>query len=216
MGRRKIRRRRRSGRRLKALLVLALPVLLCAMTLRWADGRLRAQLHALAAMQASSAQEHAMADAVLHALSDVQSDALVHIFQNDAGQIVSIQTDALAVNRLKGQIAMTASGALTTGAHTVRIPLGSLTGLDLLAGRGPGIAVRVQTAGYASAEIRSAFTSAGINQTLHRMTLDVSAVLTISMPHNIHKQALHYDVCIAETVIVGMTPDVYAGLNNGE
>jgi sporulation protein YunB len=209
-------RRRRFGRRVRVLLALSLPVLLCVLTLRWADARLGGQLHALAAMQAASTQEHAMADAVLNALSGVKSDSLVHIFQNDAGQIVSVQTDALEVNRLKGRIALAATGALTDGGQTVRIPVGSLTGLDILAGRGPGVAVRVQTAGYASAQIRSAFTGAGINQTVHRLTLDVTAVLTISMPHYIQKQALHYDVCIAETIIVGETPDVYAGLNNGE
>lgn len=157
-----------------------------------------------------------MANAVLSALSGVETQSLVHVLQNSDGQVVSIQTDAISVNRLKGQIALAAGAALASPRHTVRIPFGSLTGLDLLAGRGLKIPVPVQTAGFASAQIQSEFDDAGINQTRHRLTLNVHAELTVSMPHMTRSLPMQYDVCIAETIIVGTVPDVYANMNHGE
>ena len=47
------------------------------------------------------------------------------------------------------------------------IPIGSLTGSTLLAGRGPRITVRMESVGSSEANFRNAFTSAGINQTQH-------------------------------------------------
>ena len=76
----------------------------------------------------------------------------------------------------------------------------SLPELDQLLNTAPGHAAAV----------------AGVNQTLHRMTLDVHAVLTVSMPRHTVQRTLQYDVCIAETIIVGTVPDFYANIEHGE
>ena len=207
-----MRRRRRMYRRsrLRPWLCLLLVIAAVWLLLVWADARLRPQLHALAAMQAMQAEEHAMNDAVLRALGDGQYDSLVTVVQNDAGRVSSIQTDALQINVLKGRISEAACGALAAHTLTAAIPVGSLTGLDILAGRGFALHVPVRTAGCAVSDVQSVFSDAGVNQTVHRLMLTVHAEVCLSMAKTQKTQTLAYEVCIAETVIVGDVPQFYA------
>ena len=180
------------------------------MVLVWADARLHPQLHALAAMQALASQEHVLNSAVLSALDGGEYGALIAVQQNERGQVTSIQTDALQINILKGRISEAAASALAERTQVVAIPAGSLTGLDLLAGRGPAIRVPVRTSGYANAEIESVFEDAGINQTIHRLLLQVHAEVCLSMSKTQQTKSLTYAVSLAETVIVGEVPALYA------
>ncbi|MBQ7546266.1 MAG: sporulation protein YunB [Clostridia bacterium] len=207
-----MRRRRRMYRRsrLRPWLCLLLIIAAVWLLLVWADARLRPQLHALAAMQALQVEEHAMNDAVLRALGDGQYDTLVTVVQNDAGRVSSIQTDALQINVLKGRISEAACGALAAHTLTAAIPIGSLTGLDILAGRGFALHVPVRTAGYAVSDVQSVFSDAGVNQTVHRLMLTVHAEVCLSMAKTQKTETLAYEVCIAETVIVGEVPQFYA------
>lgn len=196
--------------RLRPWLCLLLIIAAVWLLLVWADARLRPQLHALAAMQALQVEEHAMNDAVLRALGDGQYDTLVTVVQNDAGRVSSIQTDALQINVLKGRISEAACGALAAHTLTAAIPIGSLTGLDILAGRGFALRVPVRTAGYAVSDVQSVFSDAGVNQTVHRLMLTVHAEVCLSMAKTQKTETLAYEVCIAETVIVGEVPQFYA------
>ena len=182
----------------------------------WADTRLRPQLHALAAMQALAGEEHALNSAVLSALENDRYKSLVTVEQNEDGHVVSVRTDAVGINLLKARICEAASAVLTAQSQTVCIPAGSLTGLDILSGRGPSIRVRVRTSGFANAEVESAFEGAGVNQTVHRLLLRVHASVCLSMAKTQQTKSLSYEVCVAETVIVGEVPTLYANMNNGE
>ena len=89
------------------------------------------------------------------------------------------------------------------------IPVGTLTGSSLLAGRGPSIHVRMQAVGSAKASLRNAFTSAGINQTRHQVLLDVSVTMSILLPGFITDAQVTSEIAVAETVIVGGVPNTY-------
>ena len=212
-------RRRRAFRRhsrLRPLLCFAACLAGVWLLLARTDARLRPQLYALAAMQAAAGEEHALNDAVLSALENGRCASLVQIDRTEDGRIVSVRTDAVGINQLKGRVCEAASAVLAARTQVVRIPAGSLTGLDTLAGRGFPIRVPVRMSGFANAEVESAFESAGVNQTVHRLLLRVSASVCLSMAKTQRTQPLSYEVCIAETVIVGEVPAVFANRNNGE
>ncbi len=212
-------RRRRALRkrsRLRPWLCLFALVAGVWFTLVWADARLRPQLHALAAMQAMACEEHALNDAVLSVIESERYASLVTVEQNESGRVVFVRTDAVGINLLKGRVCEAASAALAARSQTVSIPAGSLTGLDILAGRGPSIRVRVRTSGFANAEVESTFEGAGVNQTVHRLLLRVGARVCLSMAKTQQTKSLSYEVCVAETVIVGEVPALYANWSNGE
>ena len=109
---------------------------------------------------------------------------------------------------------MILSGELAVGeqlppARELSIPVGSLTGSALLAGRGPRIKVRMESVGSSSARFENEFTSAGINQTNHRIVLHIDVSVAILLPGFTTATQVSNAVTVAETVIVGTVPDTY-------
>ena len=98
-------------------------------------------------------------------------------------------------------------------------PCGSFTGFKLLAGRGPGIDITISSIGNVETDLRSEFISQGINQTLHRVYLQVVCKVSILTPfHNMEREITN-QVLLIENVIVGHIPSTYynlEGLNNGD
>ena len=89
------------------------------------------------------------------------------------------------------------------------IPLGSLTGSALLAGRGPRISVRMQSVGSSTAYLSNEFSSAGINQTRHQIILNVDVYVSILLPGFSTATKVSNAFTVAETVLVGTVPDSY-------
>lgn len=89
------------------------------------------------------------------------------------------------------------------------ISMGSFTGSRLLSGRGPKIEIKMNAIGNLDTDLRSEFTQAGVNQTLHRIYLQVDCKVIILMPFNTVEEKIVNQVLLAEAVIVGTTPDTY-------
>lgn len=89
------------------------------------------------------------------------------------------------------------------------INMGSFTGSRLLSGRGPQIEIKMSTIGNLDTDLRSEFTAAGVNQTLHRIYLQVDCQVVILTPFNTIEEKIANQVLLAEAVIVGTTPDTY-------
>ena len=81
------------------------------------------------------------------------------------------------------------------------MPFGSFTGFKLLAGRGPGVKIKISTIGEVETDLRSEFTSQGINQTLHRVYLQVICEVSVLTPFKDISEKITNQVLIAENVI---------------
>ena len=71
----------------------------------------------------------------------------------------------------------------------------------------------MSTVGNVETELASQFSEAGINQTLHRIYLNVSCKVTILTPFNSIEENITNQVLIAEAVILGDVPSTYYNLN---
>ena len=94
-------------------------------------------------------------------------------------------------------------------ARELSIPIGSLSGSALLAGRGPRIQVRMESIGSSSSEFRNQFETAGINQTRHQIILQINVSISILLPGFTTTTNVSNAVTVAETVIVGSVPESY-------
>ena len=90
---------------------------------------------------------------------------------------------------------------------------GSFTGFKLLSGKGPGVPIRISTIGNVETDLKSEFKEQGINQTLHRVYLQVECEVSILTPYDDITQKIKNQVLIAENVIVGKIPNTYYNLN---
>ena len=89
---------------------------------------------------------------------------------------------------------------------------GSFTGVKLLSGRGPGIKIRISSIGNVKTDLKSEFSSKGINQTLHRVYLQVDSEISILTPFDSITKSISNQILIAENIIIGDIPETYYNL----
>lgn len=89
---------------------------------------------------------------------------------------------------------------------------GSFTGVRILSGVGPDIRLKFINTGNIETKVRSEFESAGINQTIHRIYLDVSCNVSLLTPYNVVEEKVTNEIVLAENVIVGLVPTTYYNL----
>ena len=76
------------------------------------------------------------------------------------------------------------------------------------------IPASVEPSGSTETTVKSSLASAGINQSLHKITLSVRVSVTAMLLISTVDVDTETDVCIAETVIIGDVPKVFLGGKN--
>lgn len=141
---------------------------------------------------------------------DVQYDDLVQLERDNDGNITALTTNMQEMNRLKTQLLTKLdSDIYDISDDEISIPLGNLTGIQLLSGRGGSIPVKIVAVSSSDASFRGEFSDAGINQTIHRIMMDVSLDLIILLPSGTVTDHVATEVCVAETVLLGSVPESY-------
>jgi hypothetical protein len=87
--------------------------------------------------------------------------------------------------------------------------LGNLFLPELLSGRGPIIPVQIISIRNSDAYFSSKFTQAGINQTLHQLTMSVCVDVAVLILGEAANFTVTSEVVVAETIIVGDVPDTF-------
>lgn len=176
-------KRRKSPRRRWKRALWLLPVLLTLLILR-VERNVTDVVLTLSQATARSLAIQALNEAASEMLGlGVHYADLMTVEKDDQGQVRLIQANTPEMNRLAAQASLLAQERLTAmGQKTVVVPLGSAIGLTLLAGAGPGIAVQILPVGSVQAAFSTDFTTAGINQTRHRISLVLTANVQIVIP----------------------------------
>ena len=139
---------------------------------------------------------------------------LVNISKDEDGNVKMISANMITINEIISDIPILIQEELEKESNSkFYIKLGSFTGTKLLAGRGPDVEIKMSSVGSVETDLKSEFNEAGINQTLHRIYLDVRCNVTILTPfENIEEQIVN-QVLLAEGVIVGNIPSTYYNLH---
>lgn len=191
------------------LTLLVLALLAAAVSLLW---HLKPVMTSMATARVSNLVNRIVSAAVNEAVENGNIDYqnFVIFEKDETGHITALRSNVAEVNRMQGQITDEILHRLSEVATSeLEIPLGTLTGSALLAGRGPSLFVRMQAVGSASAAFRNQFTAAGINQTRHQIFLDVDVYMSILLPGMKNSTRVSNEIAVAETVIVGGVPDTY-------
>ena len=149
----------------------------------------------------------------------VEYDDLFSVVRDDAGNIEMVQANSPEINMVAREIANLAQANLDAlDLKEISIPIGTFTGLALLTGLGPDVTISVMPIGSALCDFVSYFIAAGINQTLHKIYIDVHAEINIITPLDEPTITVKAEELVAENLIVGEVPEFYFGgsiLNGG-
>ncbi len=139
---------------------------------------------------------------------------LVNVVKDESGDVSYIEANSVRINLLsKTMSKVVMSNFLEFAKNPIKIPLGSFSGISILTGVGPKIAFNVNPYGEVYCYFTSAFESAGINQTYHKIYLVISININIVFPFERVKVTSSSEVLLCETLIVGNIPEVYLNSN---
>ena len=153
----------------------------------------------------------AVNDAIYYTLNDnVRYEDLIKITYDDAGDVSTITTDSLKINKIARDTAYLSQENLTRmSAEGIQVPLGALTGIEALAGFGQKINIKIIPISHVECRFVSKFTEAGINQPKHSLYLEIVSDISIILPDKTSNWASTIEVLICESVIAGKIPDTY-------
>ena len=121
-----------------------------------------------------------------------------------------ISSNVIVINEIISDIAIKIQEELNKIENSkFKISMGSFTGSRVLSGRGPKMEIKMSTIGNLDTDLRSEFSDAGINQTLHKIYLQVECQVVILTPFDTIEEKIANQVLLSEAVIVGTTPSTY-------
>ena len=208
-------RPKRSPLRRKLRKFTAIFLVLTILSLVYIEIFVKTQLKEIIIREVTTLCEQAVNTAVEEFLEenmDIDS-RLTAISSDSNGAVRALTTDALYLNYVKTSVTDSAQEHIDSMSHDrgIGVPLGCFTGFVALSNVGPPVYFEVDSAQTVSCEFESSFASAGLNQTVHHITMTVYVDLFVFSPFKINETvscSSTYE--IAQTVIVGNVPS-YSG-----
>ena len=191
--------------------LLILTILLVAVFLLLRDQYDRV-IQSLAQTQIANTTSDLTNDAIARQIAsgDIRYDRIVYFEKDLDGRITALKTNMSEVNRLKTDILnLINDEILALDTMDIGIPMGSLILPQFFSGKGPHIPVHILSIRNSDATFASNFSQAGINQTLHQLTMVVSIDVAMLVLGKTESFTITSEVVVAETVIVGQVPQTF-------
>lgn len=164
----------------------------------------------IAQVQVKAQTTQAVNEAVLSVLQGVDYADFVTVEKNSQNEVVLITANSNSVNQLARNASIVTQGKINTlFQQAISIPLGTLSGIPLLSQLGPDVNIVIDPVGTVQCSFVSHFETAGINQTLHRIYLNVSSTMDVIIPSSHQVVQIETPILVCETVIVGKVPDTF-------
>lgn len=206
----KVKKRRKLARKV-SLIVFLLVVLaiLLALNTYWKSTIptlleiTRARISAQTVMVVNQAVETSLADTDIFA-------SLITIQRDNDGNITLLTANSTVANKIARKTAILSQNRLDQLAkEQIEVPFGTISGIPLFSEMGPEITITVTPIGAVNCTFTSTFESVGINQTLHRMFIQVECKMDLVIPQMHHTMELVVPILVSESIIVGKVPTTY-------
>ena len=194
-------------RRLSLLPVMAICVFIAVI---FAGVRLHAAFASTARAYANNVATTAISNSVYEVFSGISNSEYSEMTSGDRATVLT--TDTARINMLNSRLAALIQSEVLAGDYkTVYIPLGSISGIAAFSGMGVKVPVKVHPISLVNTDFDEKFESCGINQVRHTVSLNVEIVMAYSGYLFSDKETVQVSVPIADSIIVGDTPEFYGG-----
>jgi len=199
---------------LKAMLLFLCVVVGMLFAFRIVSFRTMPLVNAIATLEARNRINKIILDTINQTVvdSDIVTSDFYSKTEDTDGMLTSLAVNTVLVNALCAELADNISDEFMAPDSTaISIPMGTLTGIELLANVGPSYNVRVLPHGSAEVYYETRFESAGINQINFQVWLDVSVNMRIINPLLPGEIIVERRVPIVNTVFSGKVPENFFG-----
>ena len=144
----------------------------------------------------------------------VNYDSIMSISYNNSGEITYISANQYIINTISREIIKDANERIKSlDEEYMNIPIGTLSGIAIFNGRGRLVRLSASPVAIIGSSFDSNFISVGINNTLHKIYLSITARVDMNLPIKRQTINVKQQILLCESVIVGKVPNVY--FNNG-
>lgn len=139
---------------------------------------------------------------------------LINIDKDENGNINMLKADTIKLNDLATEVSIKSQEDIKKiGSIGVKMPIGYITKNNIMSYWGPSITVKMEPIGRVEVDYESIFESAGINQTRHKIFVNVKTDLKIILPLQYKEVQVVNKIPVSDTVIVGKVPEYIGGGN---
>ncbi len=197
------------------MILFAVAAVITAGVLGVVDYKIKPAMNAVAEVRVRYYAVDIMNRAIKEITSRTDVKSVVEVLMNDDGSVRLVQTDSVAMNKLSTAVSERAQSMLQELKDIeISIPVGSIVSNGIFSGKGPDINITMLPAGAVNTSFSTEFENAGINQTRHRVYLEVSAEVRIVAPLSGSAIEVKTLVPITEMIIVGDVPDTYINVTD--
>ena len=203
-----MRRKQRKKIHISPVLIIVTGVLIFIFSARIIDKSVRPSAIMQGKNYSKVIAEEIISESVSEYISENKNENYAIVKADENGNITSIEVETDMINNTQSELAEKINSRLKKmGGYEIKIPIGSLTDSYLCSGKGIKIPLRVSFVGETEAKLRSEFTSAGINQTCHRIWAEIKVKMSSAIPLYKFSTENEFEYLISETIIVGKIPD---------
>lgn len=204
---------------IKALIILCLAAFCVGGFVIVAEMRITPHLRSFAAAKARNAATLILSETIYDeiATNPTDYDDIITVERDGQGNVSALTTNIQKIGLIKSHVTAASARNLDSLSESeITVPLGNIVSSSaFMSGKGPHVKIKLLRVGAVSATVSNEFTDAGINQTNHRIMLNINATISVSVPFSTVCEDVTSSVCIAETVIVGKVPEAYTRVTYG-
>lgn len=210
----KIKRLKKFDNKIKVIAIVIILFVCFVASIYFIDSRLAPSIITASDVEVRAKVTEIINSVILNEYSkNFNYDTVIHVDKDNEGNIIMIKADILKMNKIASNVALESQKDLKEiGKVGIKIPLGYVFRNNLLASFGPNITVKMHPVGYIETKYLSEFESAGINQTRHKIYVQVKTNMRVIVPFKSSNIEVKNELPIAETIIVGKVPETAINL----
>lgn len=171
---------------------------------------LKPTLKTLSDTNAKTIAQKCSNEAVKLSISGIKYDDLITLQKDENGKITAIVANTPKMNEISSKvIELTQKEIEETKENYIKVPIGSFFGLTILGGHGVKINLKTLPNGTCNAKFKSSFEKAGINQTIHKIYIEITTDIETIAPFFSDTEEYKNEIAVSEVVLVGDIPTTY-------
>lgn len=205
--------RRKTHKYISFIVLIIVIIVILNITVMFFDQRVMPSVTEIATIMAKSQTLDIINKKSVDILSkDFKYDEMVKIEKDNQGNIILIQADTGKLNYIAAELSTECNKELSDMKNNaIKVPLGWMSDKSAFYNVGPKISVEIEPIGNISTSYESKFESAGINQTRHKIYLNVTAKIRLKLPLRNQDAEVSTQVPVSDTIIVGKIPNTTLG-----
>ena len=193
----------------KFVLFVLLFIVLSVIAVIVFDAKMKPVVCSVALQQAECRVIEVVNQTAIDVLGDIGeiTDSAEEVNSRSDGTLTAVSTNTFTANRIKNELILRTQNQLKNiCTQRIDVPVTSIFGIDIMGSAVPSIPVYISMSAAVSGDFEEEFESAGINQTVHKLSVRLITDITVLLPSGTAQGQTETSVLIGETVIVGNTP----------